>query len=91
MYTLKVSWQMHKAGCKFIVKLLYPEHEQDKLLQILNVCSSEIKRHQHVRNSKHIEYTAHIFYVMHVLGKINMKQQGRLNLYWVINGSSLSP
>jgi hypothetical protein len=32
MYTLKVSWQMHKAGCKFIGKLLHPEHKQDKLL-----------------------------------------------------------
>jgi len=29
MYTLKVSWQMHKAGCKFIGKLLHPEHKQD--------------------------------------------------------------
>ena len=57
MYTLKVSWQKHKVGCKFIGKLLHPEHKQDKVLQILNVCSNEIKRHQHVRNSKHIEYT----------------------------------
>jgi hypothetical protein len=54
MYTLKVSWQMHKAGCKFIGKLLHHEHKQDKLLQILNVCSSEIKTHQHVRNTINI-------------------------------------
>ena len=88
MYTLKVSWQMHKAGCKFIGKLLHSEHKQDRVLQILNVRGSEIKRHQHARNSKHIEYTEHIFYMMHVLGKMYMKQLGRLNLYWVINGSS---
>jgi len=38
-----------------------------------------------------MQYTEHIFYMMHVLGKINMKQQGGVNLYRVINGSSLSP
>jgi hypothetical protein len=32
MYTLKVSWQMHKAGYKFVCKVLHPEHKQDRLL-----------------------------------------------------------